>query len=606
MAIKVKNKQIKKVSKESKIENKKRNEFKKNIQNIFRFSGFISLNVGRQFVLGGKSNELDHCFIYENIIIICEDTLKPLKEKEKALAEGRNYNENHKLKKDETARIIKENIQSFIFELKKDNTDCNFLTKYKNNEFKIFYLYFEYGITRLLNEDIERYKNLIFIDTATMNYFITMSKSIKLSFRFELFRFLKLKMKDIGKPDPCSELNLKSIKTSIIYPDCVTGFEDGIRMVSFMMRPSDLIENSCVLRKDGWEKNTDLYQRLIMPNRIKSVREFVAKGKTTFLNNIIVTLPRGIKFYRNENNNSKEIKIDEIVTYTNNVEMHIPADYNSMAIIDGQHRIYAYYEDCNRDDDIEKVMNDLRKELNLLVTGIIYPENSIYDDEIERRKFESNLFVSINKNAKPVDADTLIQVQSIMNPTSGEAISRKVIQELNKDEPFKDMFQLSKVEDAPIKTASIIQYALSSLLVAKNNPNSMYSYWLKKNNKDDSFQLKRSNDIEDYIKYCTYNLKIYFKAIKSRFFNCWNKESKLLKVISINAFIIAYRETLVICNGPREMSFYERVLKNLKIDFNDSKDSPFQYAGAQYSKFAKQEIIPLFEENIEKEKFAVA
>lgn len=266
-----------------------------------------------------------------------------------------------------------------------------------------------------------------------------------------------------------------------------------------------------------------------------------------------------------------------------------------MAIIDGQHRVYAYYQDYEQNAS-EIIIDALRNQLNLLVTGIIYPNNNIYNDELERRKFESNLFVSINKNAKPVDADTLIQVQAIMNPTSGEAISRKVIEYLNQAEPFKDMFQLSKVEVVPIKTASIIQYALSSLLVAKNNENSLYHYWLIENKKTDDFVLRQSTDISSYINYCVSCLREYFKAIKSKFLSYWNKDSKLLMVISLNAFIIAFRETLKIVGGPHDYNYYVEVFKNWNFCFENSKEqeNPFPYAGAQYSKFAKNEIIPLF------------
>lgn len=588
MAVKLKKKKkVKnKLTNDQIIERKKRREFQKQIQNIFIFSGFTSLAVKRQFFLGGRSHELDHCFIYQNIIIICEDTLR-------AISETTLPSENHKLKKQETAKMIHEHPDSFIDVLKQDNPQCLELSSYNYNQFKIFYLYFEYGKKMVLDAEKERYSDLMFIDTATMNYFVTMSKSIKASFKYELFRYLNLRKDDIGIPNPTGNLNY--IKTSIIYPDSVTGFSNGIRMVSFMMRPSDLIENSCVLRKDGWDKKVDLYQRLISPNRIKSIREFVYKNNSTFLNNIIVTLPEGIKFFKKTENGTNEISLDKIIGFDHDIEMQIPVDFNSMAIIDGQHRVYAYYEDYDKNNSIEKSISGLRLRLNLLVTGIIYPPNSIYDDDLEKRKFESNLFVSINKNAKPVDADTLIQVQSIMNPTSGEAISRKVIQQLNKDEPFKDLFQLSKVEDAPIKTASIIQYALSSLLVAKNNPNSLYTYWLRKNHKDDQFRLESSADINDYINYCTKKLKVYFNSIKNRFPNFWNKNSKLLKVISLNAFIIAYRETLNYVDGPKDKEFYGRVLEKMEIDFNPTNTS-FKYAGAQYSKFAKTEIVPLFEE----------
>jgi len=595
----MKNKTRKKIklTKEQIAENKRRSNFSKQIQEIFTFSGFESLKVKNfQFSLGNRPHELDHCFIYENLIIICEDTIRSIQQKEKAILNGQAYNRNHKLEKNESAEIILNNLKDFIEIMKNRFSQCEQFLKYDHTEFKVFYLYFEYGVQNISADDVYRYKYLKFINTSTMNYFSTMSKSIKASFKYELFRYLNLSKQDIGKPDPYGNKNIKSIVSSIIYPDSVTGFNNGIRMVSFMMRPIDLIENGFVLRKDGWKQNVDLYQRLITPKRIKSVREFVVNNKTTFLNNIIVTLPKGVCFFRvNDKNVRTQISIEEITRYDNKVEIQIPGDFNSMAIIDGQHRVYAYYQD-NTNNASEVVVNKLRQELNLLVTGIIYPDNEQYNDELERRKFESNLFVSINKNAKPVDADTLIQVQAIMNPTSGEAISRKVIECLNKNEPFKNMFQLSKVENAPIKTASIIQYALSSLLVAKNNENSLYHYWLQANNKSYDFKIRQSEDINDYIQYSANHITEYFKAVKSKFVNYWNKESKLLMVISLNAFIIAFRETLKITNGPQNYDYYVQVFKDWNFSFDNSKESnkEFPYAGAQYSKFAKNEIIPLF------------
>lgn len=583
-----------KLTKEQMVENKKRNAFSKQIEEIFVFSGFKKIIVnGKQFQLGCRQNELDNCFIYENIIIICEDTIREIKNREKAEMKGEIYNRNHKLEKHETADIIKKNKSDFINILKGFDPDCNELYKYHSNDFKIYYLYFEYGKNSYDDDTINRYNNLIFIDTPTLNYFNAMAKSIKVSFKYELFRFLKLSKSDVGVPDSSSGTTTKTIESPIIYPDRVTGFSDGVRMVSFMMKPIDLIENCCVLRKDGWDKNTDLYQRLLTPKRIKSIRDYAVKNETTFLNNIIVALPNNVTFIKTSDRS--RVNIDDINNFSNGgIAIEIPSDFNSMAIIDGQHRVYAYYEDNDKSNLTETKISSLRNVLHLLVTGIIYPDNEKYRDKLNRRIFESNLFVSINKNAKPVDADTLIQVQAIMNPTSGEALSRKVIELLNKEDPFKSMFQLSKVEDAPIKTASIIQYALSSLLVAKNNKNSLYYYWLKDNKKDDNYILDNSDDIRKYSNYAAKCLREYFKAIKSKFMNAWNKDSKLLKVISINAFIIALRETLELVGGPQNYDYYYNIIKKLSLDFNDVN---FPYAGAQYSKFAKNEIIPLFQHN---------
>jgi hypothetical protein len=65
-----------------------------------------------------------------------------------------------------------------------------------------------------------------------------------------------------------------------------------------------------------------------------------------------------------------------------------------------------------------------------------------------------------------------------------------------------------------------------------------------------------------------------------------------LQVVSLNAFIIALRETLKLVGGPKNSKFYSEVIKDLDIDFNDIKNFP--YAGSQYKKFANDAIIPLF------------
>ena len=55
---------------------KMKKKYFNSIEEIFKLSGFTSLPVeGEYFNITGRPNcELDHCFILENIIIICEQT----------------------------------------------------------------------------------------------------------------------------------------------------------------------------------------------------------------------------------------------------------------------------------------------------------------------------------------------------------------------------------------------------------------------------------------------------------------------------------------------------------------------------------------------------
>ena len=151
-----------KLTKEQIAENKKRKDFSNQIEKIFVNSGFEKLNVKNwQFMLGGKNNELDHCFIYENVLIVCEDTLKFLKGEEKNNPGGQINRTKHKSEKEETARIILDDEKKEFYSLLSQHCpESKYLPKYEYQEIKMFYLYFEYGVTKYSNEDIERYSHL--------------------------------------------------------------------------------------------------------------------------------------------------------------------------------------------------------------------------------------------------------------------------------------------------------------------------------------------------------------------------------------------------------------------------------------------------------------
>ncbi len=319
---------------------------------------------------------------------------------------------------------------------------------------------------------------------------------------------------------------------------------------------------------------------------------------------IIVTLPSGVMFY-SVSSDGRRRQIDladldsEIAKPTTLIQISIPMAFNSMAIIDGQHRAYAFYEGDDRGDG--QIINGLRKKLNLLVTGILYLPNGAYSDTFQQRKFESRLFSEINRNAKSVDSDTIIRITAIIDPSSPEALASKVILGLNSrsDSPFFEMFQISKTDPAPIKTASIVKYALSSLVVPENKPTSLFPYWLNKRGYKDSFSFTCAEDIDNYVRYCTSVLLEYFGAVREAFQSDWNNQAgKLKEVLCINAFLIAYRELLPLSNGPQCRKQYKDAFDNLNFSFSAKEDAPFPYAGSQYSKLAKEVISPILEAHV--------
>ena len=110
-------------------EKRLKNKFYRNIENIFKYSGFTSYSTeGKNFHLGLRNHELDHCFVYENIIILCERTTGQ-------------KNKDHIKQKKETYETILANQDSFLNYLESEYPNIN-LKKYSYNRYIIKYLYF--------------------------------------------------------------------------------------------------------------------------------------------------------------------------------------------------------------------------------------------------------------------------------------------------------------------------------------------------------------------------------------------------------------------------------------------------------------------------------
>lgn len=553
--------------------NKKRKAriLKNKIKNIFITAGFTYLNTSDKHIkIGLRTVEIDSAFFYENILLICEDTgtsTKNIKE--------------HVRNKSEAFDEINKNFLDFYswlsdtFVEKRDD-----LGKYTADKYKVFNLYFSQEDLGFTNDDYKLYSNIKFIEPKKLNYFYKMTQCIKRSVKYEVFRFLQLKDEDIGTIS--TESGQKTIRATIISPKEFTGLKNGVRIVSFMMSADTLIKNSYVLRKDNWDDAVWLYQRLIQKEKINNIRKYLVQKKQSFYNNIIVGLPDDVYF---KNKGGNIVNIDQIGNY-DVCDMLLPDKMNSICVIDGQHRIYAHYEGLDNDKN-EVEIADLRKKLHLLVTGLVFPKEM---SMIERAKIQSEIFLDINSNAKPVSADVLLHIQMVKDPLSSVGLARRVIERLNKENIFLNKFEMSPLDEGKIKIASIIKFALRYLV--RSDPTedkmSLYSFW---SGDKSAFEKMNDNAIMEYIDFCTKNLCSYFSAIRKCFREDWNDpNSMILSVISINGFIIAYHKLINIF-GIRDFEYFEDHLKNLKIDFSKAN---FSYTSSQYGKFSEQIIHEAF------------
>lgn len=545
--------------------------FRKKIRSSFTDAGFTYFStLDKHFPIGTRTVELDYLFLYENIIVICEDNTKQKKDID------------HIRNKNESFAEIRNNKTAFLNWLSNTFPEkATMVKQYRPERYFLYYIYISQTELEITEDEKNRYSNLLFWDPETLSYFNRMAQCIQHSARYEIFRYLGLKNDEIGFSG--SEGGKTTIKAPIIYPQEATGLRNGVRVVSFMMSAEKLLRTSYVLRKDSWEESMFLYQRLIEKDKVKSIRAFLAQKGEAFYNNIIVALPDNVTF---EDDAGTPILVENIGDFQH-CKLVLPDEMNSICIIDGQHRIFAHYE-APATEKYELQIAPLRRQLHLLVTGLIFPTEM---KEPERKQIQSQIFLDINDNTKKVAPNVLTHIEMVKDPFSDIGLARRVIERLNKKRVFLNRFELSALDESKIKVASIIKFALRYLVTVTpaEGKTSLYAYW--QGNKE-AFQQKDEASLNDYIEFCANSIDLYFSAIRDAFKSSWNDPaSKMLSVISINGFIIAFNRQLN-KYGVSDYPFYSSCLRKLSIDF--SKNG-FPYTSSQYRKFSGRILAEAFD-----------
>lgn len=545
--------------------------FRKKIRSSFTDAGFTYFStLDKHFPIGTRTVELDYLFLYENIIVICEDNTKQKKDID------------HIRNKNESFAEIRNNKTAFLNWLSNTFPEkATMVKQYRPERYFLYYIYISQTELEITEDEKNRYSNLLFWDPETLSYFNRMAQCIQHSARYEIFRYLGLKNDEIGFSG--SEGGKTTIKAPIIYPQEATGLHNGVRVVSFMMSAEKLLRTSYVLRKDSWEESMFLYQRLIEKDKVKSIRAFLAQKGEAFYNNIIVALPDNVTF---EDDAGTPILVENIGDFQH-CKLVLPDEMNSICIIDGQHRIFAHYE-APATEKYELQIAPLRRQLHLLVTGLIFPTEM---KEPERKQIQSQIFLDSNDNTKKVAPNVLTHIEMVKDPFSDIGLARRVIERLNKKRVFLNRFELSALDESKIKVASIIKFALRYLVTVTpaEGKTSLYAYW--QGNKE-AFQQKDEASLNDYIEFCANSIDLYFSAIRDAFKSSWNDPaSKMLSVISINGFIIAFNRQLN-KYGVSDYPFYSSCLRKLSIDF--SKNG-FPYTSSQYRKFSGRILAEAFD-----------
>ncbi len=545
----------------------KRN-YRKEVRAIFSKTGFkrIAQISDKEFNFKNLyKSDFDDAFIYENIIVFTEYTL----------SQSSDIGAHLKIKSIVYDEIVNNkndflNYYSSLFPtFASARSDL-----YDNDQTKIIILYCA------KNEFESKYKtqfsNIKYFEYPVLRYFKAVSESIRFSSRYELLKFFNIDAAEVGQ----NILTAKKKKTEIngtLLPEAHSNFKNGYKVVSFYIDPQTLLANSYVLRKDGWRDEGSLYQRMIVKKKISAIRKYLLKEKRVFINNIIVTLPSNTRLL---NQHDKVVHVASL-TKTEHVKIEISDEFNIIGLVDGQHRVFAYHEGGEKDEEISK----LRIKQNLLATGIIYPDGI---RDTEKSKFEANLFLEINANQANAKSDVKQAISLILNPFSSESIAFAAVRRINEQGPLENLFERHFYEKDKIKTTSIVSYGFKPL-VKLSGTDSLFSLW---RNKEKNTLLSKHDDtlLTKYIDFIATELNIFLGAIKSELKDRWTidktNKNRVLSTTSINGFIVCFRR-IIEEKKTGEFAKYKSKLAGIdKFHFKKFKSSQYGAMGRElYDKF---------------------
>lgn len=514
------------------------------------------------FHLQGRQGEIDHIFGWQNVILLCEETA------------GKDVTK-HCTNKIFFHKLIANDWPAFFAEYRTKNPqlDAYIGANYNADELEVRHIYYseEHDLDEGVAKNATPFRNLSRTNAA---YFSALVKTIEKSAKFELLKFLDVSLNRVGQTRISGGSVTSQSFPGFALPAAHTNYPKDFAVVSFYADPMALIQRAYVLRRDGWESPDLSYQRFVRSEKLVEMRDYLSNNGKVFINNLIVTLP-----YKAVMREMGGQVIDpKTLTQRIHVELDLPLELGTVGIVDGQHRILAYFEG---EGAIEEKIASLRKRQNLLVTGIVFPEN--YTSEM-RVKFEAELFLAINNTQTGVHTQLRQDLETIINPETPLAIGRSLINRLSQDGSLDGMLQVSQFDSSDkISTGSLGPYVLKPLL---RKGSAFYGTW----DPSGTLDLVDSGQRKKYVDYSLVEVKRLLAGCSQNLQQQWKPVARggILSTTIIGGLLLLL-ERLAEAKQPITTLDYQKILVPIKtFDFSKYKSSGW----AQLSKdlFAKLQL----------------
>lgn len=531
---------------------------RRDIREVFSATGFQRIEGAsdKEFTYDGVTSDFDDVFILENIVVFAEYTT------------ANDISEHAKKKYLMYDRIRKDDAQFIGFARDAPLSIASALgSKYSDNQIRVVLLYCSLNAVQA---DLKSQINhTLFMDYSIVRYFKLLTKTVRRSAQHELLAFLGVEYKVFGDRALNANASPRDTFNGSVLPEHHSKFPTGYKVVSFYIQPSALLSRAYVLRRDGWRDRGGLYQRMILRAKLDSIRKYLVDQKRVFVNNIIVTLPSGTKIL---DDNENTINTTAIHT-TEPAVISIPSEFNSVGIIDGQHRVFSYYEGGTNED----VISGLRSQQNLLVTGIIYPDNV---SDSEKTRFEAGLFLEINSTQSNAKSELKQAINQLIRPFLADSIARDVLDKLNDGQGvLSGKFSQSFFDAGGLRTTSVVSYGLRPL-VRPSAPGPLFARWTDAD-KDTLVSFENDTARKRYIDYCASQIGLFFAAARyhlptDRWTTSRTVQNRLLTPTVVNGLIGAMRQAL---DAGVEMTF-----ENLRDRLEGLEKFPFErYRSSQYT-----------------------
>lgn len=529
-------------------------------RSIFLRAGFRRMPGvdNKHFTFEGIKSELDDIFIFENVVLFVEYTLSSTTNLG-SHAKGKAGSHNK----------ISQNPNGFLQELSKvSDRVAEWLPQIPYSAKQLIFRLIYCSDPTLENHHKAFLSDDLFISRPERMYFHKLTNTIKKSARFELFDFLKVDPTRVGDKGVITS-GLKSDRYhGSILPDEHSNFPPGFRIASFYVDPEALLKRAYVLRQGGWRDSLNLYQRMIIPGKINSIRRYLREQHRVFANNIVITLPDDTEF----RDNNDDIIDSSKISSTTFAWVVIRDKPNSVGIVDGQHRVFSYYEDLQPD----KLIDHYRRQQNLLATGIVYPKNT---NNTAKEQFEASLFLEINSNQAGARSDLKQAIWLILDPFRPISVARMIVNNLASLAPLNGIIEKSVYDIGRLRTTTIVTYGIQPL-VKRSGGDSLFSIW-KDSDKDNIVEGNKDPDVlERYLTFCTDHIADFLSIVRDSIdkekWRIVDKEgSGVLSVTAVNSFIILMRK-LIESGHLSEKHLNVSLTKLNGVDFKNFKSS--QYA----------------------------